>query len=139
MTLLDDEGPAGPDEAVVHCELDERRCRVSVKLDDKVLEENELNEAPEDVLEVSVVDELPDDVVLNAIACQLPSSFLFGQQQRCADGCVGDRRPAPSPVRRVRLCRSVHVTGYIPEQITSCITKTPKTLHDKECDDARSI
>ena len=67
MTLLDDEEPEGPDEAIVDCELDKRLGRVSVKLDDKVLEENELKEAPEDVVEVSVFDELPVDVVLNAI------------------------------------------------------------------------
>ena len=67
MALLDDEEPEGPDEAVVDCELDQRLGRVSVKLDDKVLEENELREAPEDVVEVRVFDELPDDVVLNAI------------------------------------------------------------------------
>ena len=87
MTLLVKEGPEVPDQFVVDCELDERICRVSVKLDDKVLEESEVKEAPEDVVEVSVFDELPDDVVLNAIVCQPRSSFLFEQQQRCADGC----------------------------------------------------
>ena len=94
MTLLDDDGPEVPDESVLDCELDRRLCRVSVKLDDKVLEETELREALNDVAEVSVFDELPDDVVLNAIVCQLPSSCLFGRQQRCADGFVGDRRPS---------------------------------------------
>lgn len=75
MTLLEDEGPGVPDEATVDCELDRRLCRVSVKLDDKVLEENEREEALEDVVEVSVFDELPYDVVFNAnvVSYEAPS------------------------------------------------------------------
>lgn len=138
MTLLDDEGPEGPDEAIADCELDRRLGRVSVKLDDKVLKENELKEAPEDVAEVRVFDELPD-VVLNAIIRQLPSSFLFGQQQRCADGYVGDRRPLHIACSARASLQVRCMTGYIPEQITSSITRTPNILHMKECDDARSI
>ena len=87
--MLEDEGPEVPDEVVVDCELDRRLCRVSVKLDDKVLEEKELKEALEDVVEVSVVEELPDDVVLSAIILSAPELLPIWT---ATPTVIGDRR-----------------------------------------------